>query len=221
MLNSIASSETPQEDIFEVADLLATMTNRHYEDAADSAHEAQMANLPITGAMLRGRAMRFADYGERWDRGAEMQQILQALKKLGVQLRILRKQHNMRRCELAEMADLPEEQLYYVEQGLLNRCETIELLLALAEGLPNRRYSAELVNCVVESPPILLDRFLERIHTIRKERQACSDSFQQIERAILHSFGSLPGECNDHSQTILQSPDDCLAITHSQLSLFE
>ena len=221
MLNSIASSETPQEDIFEVADLLATMTNRHYEDAADSAHEAQMANLPITGAMLRERAKRFADYGERWDRGAEMQQILQALKKLGVQLRILRKQHNMRRCELAEMADLPEEQLYYVEQGLLNRCETIELLLALAEGLPNRRYSAELVNCVVESPPILLDRFLERIHTIRKERQACSDSFRQIERAILHSFGSLPGDCNDHSQTILQSPDDCLAITHSQLSLFE
>ena len=72
MLNSIASSETPQEDIFEVADLLATMTSRHYEDAADSAHEAQMANLPITGAMLRERAKRFADYGERWERSAEI-----------------------------------------------------------------------------------------------------------------------------------------------------
>lgn len=109
MLNSIASSKTRRK-IFEVADLLATITNRHYEDA-DSAHEAQMANSESRVQCFEVVPCVLPTMKKRSDTRRRDAANPASSEKAGRKVRPLRKQHNMRRCELAEMADLPEEQL--------------------------------------------------------------------------------------------------------------
>lgn len=205
----------------EIAEQVETIVAQQDSTADANGVEAQVANLRITGAILSERAKRVALYGEKWDKNAEMRQILQALKKLGNQLRELRKQHNMRRCELAEMVDVSEEQINLAEQGLLDRCETIELILAIAEGLPDRTYSEELISQVAACPPILMDRFREKMEALRQEKRNCTTSFQELEHVLHSSPATVRYDCDIQKHVAVKNQDDCRESDYIQLSLFQ